>query len=238
MFAGDGDAEHASQAQHTLRSTQRPPFGGYVPLPALPASAEGSVRSTSCPAQRSASDINWSSCPGKLPGVPVDTSGLAARPPAPPNGLQTADSEDAAAARAAAEHSAKVAERVSKLRLNLPLKDHAQTREDNKAANAEVMASLHRSMQSKHALSRQHSQRSRHSMQPSHRARTDINRRSMHSAVSSGRRSVSTSVALSHQDVLEDGVKVRTESTRLRRQVSGFGVNSMVRAYTLPQNPP
>ena len=215
-----------------MRSTQRPPFSGYVPLPALPASTEGST-STPCQGLTGDCDKNWSSCPGKPTAAPVDTSALAAVVTrSASSGVCAADVDDVVAARAAVAHSAQVAERVSKLRLNLPLKDHAKAKEDGKAANAEVMASLHQSMQSKHLCtqhSRQHSQRSRQSVrtQPS-RSGPDIQRRSMHSAVSSGRRSVSTSVALSHQDVLEDGVKVKTESHRLRRQISGFGVNSAV----------
>lgn len=147
--------------------------------------------------------------------------------------------EAAVAAQAAAEHSAQVAERVGKLRLKVTSKNptHAKAKEDGKAANAEVMATLHQSMHSKHAQAKHahHTRCSMHSARTTEASRTvtDIHRRSFLSVASSGRRSNTASVALSHQDVLEDGVKVKTESHRLRRQISGFGINSAVSSSPL-----
>jgi hypothetical protein len=254
-FSGAGyGEEHLSHAQHIQRSVSaahRRPVSGFVSLPASAESA-ASYRAGRASSPYRASHVRSKSTAAAEDSAPAGAGDRVegSKPTANPDASTNADAANPAPSAFAADPASQAPAvkptpaggKVPKLRLIVPRNDSglqsalsassvATVREDRKASvNAELMASL-QSMQTNHAhvQHQRNSHRSVHSTRTMEAARSDVCRKSLYSVASSGRFSRSTSMAMSHQDVLQDGVKVRAESQRLRRQVSGFGINSAVR---------
>lgn len=262
MFAGYEEEEATQNTTHRTNTTQ--PSGtpsGYVTLTALPGAAEEHSRPFLTPR----GEVDESSDSTRVcvashqdgggshaqQGFEAATEEASEKAPVTTKRVSSAAFEKelaktrAAASRAAAAHSAKVAALVPRLRLNTPPKElefdeiaEITPSQSGEAVNAEVMASLQQRIRARHsqANSAPYLRRSRLSAHFASADRTTSENvhRSRRSVASSGRRSISThSLALSHQSMLEDGVKVNSDSQTTRKSVKGFDVNSAVRINSL-----